>query len=288
MTAMGSIRDTLPGRRDNRTVLKATLAAGVSGCAMGLWQAGLPDSRLLLPGAAVAAVFALYWTIAAMRKRELSVTNAATNLRAAVAALPTWTRPLLLAAPASRTARQSEAARRIKPAASKRAPENPPTSSSEPPRGSIEAERARLKALGYGDPEISQILVTQATENGAARGSGFGSGAASGLLNNVDAVLHYLKGLVPSFRSDFERMFDESASKADRASGAVSLVLKAAAIGVVGYYLWIESIAFRGHALEAWGKGCLAAQDNAIKHATLNQLFAGGHLAGDVCDPRPQ
>jgi hypothetical protein len=278
--SMASTRAAQTDARYLGSVIKAALMSGVSGFAFGLWRNGLPDSPWMAGGAAVAACVAAYWMLAATRMRTPSMANAAANVRAAVAALPPLARRLMLPSPSKPSPARSAPPPQTKPsnggqAAAREVPRNSAQ------RGSAEDERARLKGQGYSDAEISQILIMRETGNTTAKG-GFGTGTAAGaFLNNLDAVLAYARHLVPSFKSDLERMFDASAAKADRAAGALSFSLKCAALGVIGYFLYIEAIELKARALDTWAKACISRQQNAINHATMNELMSGKTLDSD-------
>jgi hypothetical protein len=137
----------------------------------------------------------------------------------------------------------------------------------------LETERARLRKDGFSDPEISQILI--ARETGAANRTSFGSGVATGLLNNLDAIVTHVRGLVPNLKSDLARILDRDAEGAARIGGALSLSLKAAAIVVVGYFVYLEALQFRASAYKAWAEACIQRQQNAINFSTMSELMSG-------------
>lgn len=280
MTSIGNTRATPMDARYRATVVKAALMGGVSGFAFGLWQNGLPASPWMAAGAAVAAAFAVYWMIAAIRMRTPSMGIAAANVRAAVAALPPIARLLALPPPSKARTPRPEPSPQVRPGTERQTTAREALRDASQ-RGSAEDERARLKSQGYSDAEISQILIMRATGNAAARG-GFGTGTAAGaFLNNLDAVLAYAKHLVPSFKSDLERMLNAKAQKADRIAGTLSFGLKATALGVLGYFLYIEAIEIKARAYKMWADACIALQTNDVNHMSLNDFLAGKRAASD-------
>ncbi len=75
----------------------------------------------------------------------------------------------------------------------------------------LDAERARLRAAGYTDSEISQILIARATSpSQATAGAGQAAppGVFSGTLGNVGAAMSYGRMFLPTLRGDLVKMFD--------------------------------------------------------------------------------
>jgi len=143
----------------------------------------------------------------------------------------------------------------------------------------IEAERLRLLKAGFNEQEISQILI--ARESGGGKAS-FGSGVATGVLNNLEAVATHLRSLVPSIKSDLTRIMDRDADSATRISGAVSLGVKAIAAVVIGYFVYLEALQFRSAAYKAWADACIERQKNAINFSTMNELLSGNGPGHDL------
>lgn len=148
-----------------------------------------------------------------------------------------------------------------------------PAAPATPKPSAIETERARLRESGFSDPEISQILI--ARETGAANKPTFGSGVATGFLNNLDAIVTHVRSLVPNFKSDLARALDQEANVAERAGGAISLALKTAAVVVIGYFVYLEAMQFRAAAYKAWADACIARQQNAVNFSTMDELLSG-------------
>jgi hypothetical protein len=150
---------------------------------------------------------------------------------------------------------------------------NAPDKAETPKPNDVEAERARLRKAGFSDAEISQILVARQT--GAANKTSFGSGVATGVLNNLDAIATHVRSLVPNLKADLTRILDRNAAGAARIGGALSLGLKVAAIVVVGYFVYLEALQFRSTAYKAWAEACIERQKNAINFSSIGELMSG-------------
>jgi hypothetical protein len=101
---------------------------------------------------------------------------------------------------------------------------------------SLDAERARLRAAGYTDAEVSQILIARASQQPA----GTGQGVMSNALSSIVAVASHARAVVPSFRKDVATVFDGGATASERAGATASLVVKAVVVLVLGYAAWQE------------------------------------------------
>ncbi len=150
-----------------------------------------------------------------------------------------------------------------------------------------ERERERLRNSGFREVEISQILVARET-NGNAVKSSFGSGVATGFLNNLDAVVTHARHLMPSFKNDLERLFDSRAEMATRVGGAMALTVKMVALIAIGYFVYLEALQLRSVAYKSWAEACIERQKNAINFTPLNKLISG-ELTRDLdkeCGPQ--
>lgn len=160
-----------------------------------------------------------------------------------------------------------------------------PASNARTAEAHLDPERERLRRKGLTDQDITDIFKQR--EIGAPAGKSYGSGVATGILNNLEAILTHAKSLIPSFKADLEHMFDTTASKAIRVSGALALAVKVCALGVLGYYLYIESIEFRARAYKTWADACISRQQNAINHTPVFELLDPKKLDGDAeCSSR--
>ena len=131
-------------------------------------------------------------------------------------------------------------------------------------------------------------MIARATGPGAAR-AGFGTGTATGPLNNLDAILTHARNLMPSFKSDLQRMFDEGADKATRIGAGLAFGVKIGAVSALGYFVYIEAIEFRARALTSWAQSCIERQKNAVAHMSLNQLMQAPWIDGDEeCGRQPK
>jgi hypothetical protein len=110
----------------------------------------------------------------------------------------------------------------------------------------LDAERARLRAAGLTDDEISRIFVArelgaQPQQAGAGAPAGTaGQGVMSGVLNNMNAVMAHVRGVIPAIAKQIVTLRDSSASASTRITAGLSLTVKAALILVLGYAVWQE------------------------------------------------
>jgi hypothetical protein len=257
------------------TVLGASFMSGISGAAFGLYHESLLDSAWMLAatGASASLAVVLTWKAVAMR-RPAATAAAVTAARKALDTLPAWTRPLLLLPSPKRLQT---------PRADNTFDEKLEQQSSLhfAQRIPVDAERERLRRKGLTDQQITDIFI--ARETNVHGGKSFGSGVATGLLNNLEAIVTHAKSLLPSFKADLEIMFDSKAVKANRASSAVALALKLCALGALGYFLWIEAIELRARAYKARADACIAEQQNLINHSTIYDILNGKIDREDEC-----
>jgi hypothetical protein len=110
----------------------------------------------------------------------------------------------------------------------------------------LDAERARLRAAGLTEDEISRIFVArelgaQPQQAGAGAPAGAaGQGVMSNVLSSIVAVGSHARAVIPSFRKDVATMFDGAATASARAGATASLAVKAVVILVLGYAAWQE------------------------------------------------
>jgi hypothetical protein len=103
----------------------------------------------------------------------------------------------------------------------------------------LDAERERLRSVGYTDAEISHIL-TQREIGASPQPGGAGQGVMSNVLSSIVAVGSHARGLIPTFRKDVATIFDGAATVSARAGATASLIVKAVVILVLGYAAWQE------------------------------------------------
>jgi len=269
--------------------LKVTAATLMGSVAAGaFWAAqNLPlahAERLQEEGlaAGLCALVLAYWATKGQRRtprrkpepapRESRASPVRATLREALDAAATLRSQFVEAAKTQKTESVAKAAA----VDAAQAPKRPSSTPSD-----LETERARLRTAGFSDAEISQILV--ARETGAGGKASFGSGVATGLLNNVDAIVTHVRGLVPSFKGDLTRMLDRDAGGVARIGGALSLGVKAAAIVVVGYFVYLEAVQFRASAYKAWAEACIARQQAEINFSSLSELMSGHNDLDSGC-----
>jgi tetratricopeptide (TPR) repeat protein len=154
---------------------------------------------------------------------------------------------------------------------------------------SLDAERVRLRAAGYTDAEISQILIARASQQPA----GTGQGVMSNALSSIVAVGSHARALMPTFRHDVATVFDSSATASARASATASLAVKAVVILVLGYAAWQE---WRQHIIsateiaasqaeKAHAEACSARIKAIIDTVPMDQVIEATDIVQRDCDP---
>jgi len=170
--------------------------------------------------------------------------------------------------------------------------------SDETPPGTspLDVERQRLRAQGYNDTEISQILVSRALGDGAAPTGAppHPQGVLSNVLSSVVAVAGYAGGLFTTIRHDVATILDRSAPATARTGAFVAVAIKAVVIGVLVFAGWQE---WQQHIIAATAiadsqarkiraEECSARMKAAIDTMPMDQLMNGGadSIQKD-CDP---
>jgi hypothetical protein len=153
-------------------------------------------------------------------------------------------------------------------------PESATTAKDGPPTPSrIEAERERLAKAGFGEAEISQILI--AKESGAAQGMGGGHGVLSGVLSNLAAVMTHARNFLPSLAADLARMLNRHVPPLLRIEAAFTLIAKCAIIGVLAYVVQLEFVTLKANAQRAKAEACQTTIKALIDSTPLNELLNG-------------
>jgi hypothetical protein len=142
-----------------------------------------------------------------------------------------------------------------------------------PPARPLDAERARLRSAGLSDDEISRIFVArelgaQPQQAGAGAPAGTaGQGVMSGVLNNMNAVMAHLRGVIPAIANQIVTLRDSSASASARITAGLSLTVKAALVVLFGYVVLLEFSQLRSSteiARQQVGKA--TAESQAARH----------------------
>jgi hypothetical protein len=171
----------------------------------------------------------------------------------------------------------------------------------------LDAERARLRAEGHTDAEISQILINKASGIGTPpqAGANFASGPQmpmAGVLGNANAVLSHARGTIPVVKENLANLSDGSTSHISRAKSAAILVGVAVIVAALGYAIHQEwqihivnapitaAAQAQKAAAEAAVAASLAASEAKIKAAealvkdTQKEEQAKAGLTGDLFD----
>ena len=141
-----------------------------------------------------------------------------------------------------------------------------PDNAGAPPATPLDAERARLRAAGYTDAEISQILIARASAPQQAAGGavqGAPPGVFSGTLGNVGAAMSYGRMFLPTLRGDLVKMFDRAQSPVRRIEAALFLAFKIVVIAAIGYAVKQE-----------WDQHIMSATQTAANNSDLTAAQA--------------
>jgi uncharacterized protein YecT (DUF1311 family) len=160
----------------------------------------------------------------------------------------------------------------------------------------VDAERARLRAEGYTEAEISRILMNQASGNESQRPAGAArvQGNVGRILGNATAAVSYARGAIFGIRGDIGNIFNRTAPPLERAKSGGFLALKAAIVAVICfaiYQAWQQHITYqtettKANAPKAQAESCTARMQ-AYTNIPLEELQRGkvdDRLLRD-CDP---
>jgi len=104
-------------------------------------------------------------------------------------------------------------------------------------RTPLDAKRARLRAKGLTDAEISQILINRQTAGSQPTGGAppMQGGNMSGVLGNVSAAVSYARGAIFGIRGDVRNLFDRTAPPLERVMSGGFLAFKLAVVAVISF-----------------------------------------------------
>jgi len=121
-----------------------------------------------------------------------------------------------------------------------------PDGAETPPASPLATERARLRAAGYTDDEISKIFVArEVAASSSPAGAAAPAGPAphvpmSGASGSVGGVWAFLGGLIPAAVAQVVTVFNHAAAPSARLSALLSLMVKGAVVWVVVYVAMLE------------------------------------------------
>ena len=156
----------------------------------------------------------------------------------------------------------------------------------------LDAERAKLRAAGYTEREVSQILIARAVAPAQAASGGAGGvvgqqGMLSGALNNFGAALKTVQNALPNALLDLRNIFAADVTPATRVKAGGSLVIKALLVLVVGYAIsqeWQQHIINATRISSAEAPRIEAVSRNEIQGLTMqvNPFKKAPLTEGDV------
>ena len=152
-----------------------------------------------------------------------------------------------------------------------------PDGAQAPQQTALDAERAKLRAAGYTESEVSQILIGRAVAPAQAASGGAGGvvgqqGMLSGALNNFGAALKTVQNALPNALLDLRNIFAADVTPATRVKAGGSLVIKALLVLVVGYAIsqeWQQHIINATRISSAEAPRIEAASRNEIQGLTM-------------------
>ncbi len=106
----------------------------------------------------------------------------------------------------------------------------------------LDAERARLRALGLTEAEVSQVLINQASGLGSPQPAGVVpvQGNMTGVLGNASAVLSHARGALPAIKAELGNLSDSTAPAKSRGISTLKLAGVALIVTVLGYAIYQE------------------------------------------------
>lgn len=140
----------------------------------------------------------------------------------------------------------------------------------------MEAERAKLRAQGFNDYEISKILIARATGGGSHGGGGsLGPGVLGGHLANFGTVLGLARNALPNFLHELETVLFGGVSPRERFRAFGSVLVKSAFIAVLGYFASIEINMVLIEMRKRHAEECKVRQETMIGYSTIYELEHG-------------
>ncbi len=107
----------------------------------------------------------------------------------------------------------------------------------------LDAERARLRAKGLTDEEISRVFINRESFGGGSQqptGAPPIQGNMTGVLGNASAALSHARGAIPAIKTDFANLSNRAAPSSSRAKSAGVLAGVAVIVAVLGYVIYQE------------------------------------------------
>jgi hypothetical protein len=129
-----------------------------------------------------------------------------------------------------------------------------------PAAGSSDVERARLRAAGLSDDEITRIFATRGQGVQPAGGGAVGVPQlpVSGAMGNFSAIWAHARNIIPTMAAQIVTVFNTSAGAAARISALLSVMVKAAFVCVFAYVVALEFSQLRSATDRAHAEACQA------------------------------
>jgi uncharacterized protein YecT (DUF1311 family) len=109
-------------------------------------------------------------------------------------------------------------------------------------RTPLDPKRARLRAKGLTESEISQVFIKRQTAGSPPTGGAppMQGGNLSGVLGKARAAMSYARGVIFGIRGDIRNLFGRTAPPLERAMSGGFLALKLAVVAVISFAIYQE------------------------------------------------
>jgi hypothetical protein len=145
--------------------------------------------------------------------------------------------------------------------------------------------RERLRAGGFSDDEISEILIARAMQG--YTGGSFNQGALTGVLNNLTAVMGHVRNFLPSLKDDLTKMLFSGLPLAARLEAAIVIVLKVSMVAVLGYIVSLEFFQLKAMVDKTRAEACSARMKMIAETLPFSQWPEANAAYEKDCGPHP-
>ena len=134
-----------------------------------------------------------------------------------------------------------------------------------PAGGPSDNERARLRAAGLTDAEITRIFAARGLGSpppGSGTAAGVPQAPVSGVMGNFSAIWAHARNIIPTMAAQIMTVFSTSASASARAASLLAVMVKAAFVLVFAYVVALEFSQLRAATDRARVEACQARQQS--------------------------
>ena len=134
-------------------------------------------------------------------------------------------------------------------------------------------ERARLRAAGLSEDEITRILVARAGGMPPAGAAAVPQAPVSGVMGNFSAIWAHARNIIPTMAAQIMTVFNTSAATPARIAALLSVMVKAAFVCVFAYVVSLEFSQLKSSTDSARAAACNARMTqlvNSLPHGALS------------------